>query len=151
DSIHVGGIKAVDVSHEDKQVCSHFVGNGSEPGKIQLLGIGGEASDDHLRLVLNGQGFQFVVIDQAGFRVQAVLNGVVDLAGEVHAGTVGQVTTVGQAHTQNGIAGLEQCHEYGGVSLGAGVRLHVGVCGPKQFLGAVNGQLLGNIDHLAIT
>ena len=64
---------------------------------------------------------------------------------------MGQVTTVGQAHTQNGVAGLEQCHEYGGVSLGAGVRLHVGVGGTKQFLGTVNGQLLGNIDKLATT
>src|SRR5690606_27415175 len=126
-------------------------GDGTETGKVQLLRVSREARDDHFRLVLDSQGFDFVVIDQTGLRVQAILNRVVDLAGEVHAGTVGQVATVSKTHTQNGITGLEQRHEYRRVGLGTGMRLHVGVGRTKQLLGAGNGQIFSDVDKLAAT
>ncbi len=45
--------------------------------------------------------------------------------------------------------GLQQRQVDGGVGLRAGVRLHVGVVGAEQLLGAVDGQLLGDVDVLA--
>ena len=47
------------------------------------------------------------------------------------------------------VAGLEQRHVDGVVGLGAGVRLDVGVLGAEQLLGAVDRQLLGDVDLLA--
>ena len=67
--------------------------------------------------MLNGKALHLIVIDQPRIRVQAILDGVVDLAGEVDAGTMGQVPTMGQAHAQNRVARLEQRHEYGRVGL----------------------------------
>jgi hypothetical protein len=61
---------------------------------------------------------------------------------------VGEVAAVGQAHAQHGVAGIQQRQKDGAVGLGAGVRLHVGVVGAEQLLGAVNGQLL-DIDVFA--
>src|SRR3546814_6461851 len=46
--------------------------------------------DDHLRLVLDGQALDFVIVDQA-LVVDAVLHGVIQLAGGGNAGAVGEV------------------------------------------------------------
>jgi hypothetical protein len=73
--------------------------------EVQGLGVGGETGHDHLRLVLDGQALDFVVVDQAGVGVDAVLHGVVQLARGRHFGAVGQVTAVGQAHAEDGVAG----------------------------------------------
>ncbi len=47
------------------------------------------------------------------------------------------------------VAGLQQRVVGGRVGLRAGVRLDVGVLGPEQRLGAVDRQLLGDVDPLA--
>src|SRR5690606_13364020 len=100
--VHAGGDQAGHVGHVDEQVGTDLVGDGAEAGEIQHLRVGGEAGNDHLRLVLDGQTLDFVVVDQA-LIVDAVLHGVVQLAGGGHAGAVGQVTTVGQAHAEDGV------------------------------------------------
>ena len=61
---------------------------------------------NHLRLVLEGQRLDLVIINLAGRFIQAVLHSIVDLAGEINLGTVGKMTAMGQAHSQYGIAGL---------------------------------------------
>ena len=58
--------RAGDVGHVDEQVGTDFVGNGAEAREVEDLRVGAEAGDDHLRLVLNGQALDFVVVDQAG-------------------------------------------------------------------------------------
>jgi hypothetical protein len=100
--------------------------------------------------VLDRQALDFVVVDQA-VGVDAVLDGVVQLAGGAYRSTVGQVATVGQAHAQDGVTGRQQGQVDGGVGLGAGVRLDVGVVGAEQLFGAVDGQLLDHVDVLATT
>ncbi|MCY1530662.1 hypothetical protein D9M68_658580 [compost metagenome] len=101
--------------------------------------------------MLDGQALDFVVVDQAGGGIQAVLHGVVQLAGGRHLGAVGQVAAVGQAHAEDGVAGVQQGQVDGAVGLGAGVRLDVGVVGAEQLLGAVDGQLFDNVDVFAAT
>ena len=49
----------------------------------------------------------------AGVGVQAVLYGIVELAGEIGLGTVGEVAAICQAHTQYGIAGAAQRQVHG--------------------------------------
>ena len=136
------------VSHVDEQVRTNFVRDGAEAWEVQNLRVGAEAGDDHLRLVLNGQAFNFVVVDQAGIG-DAVLHGVVHLAGEADAGAVGQVAAMGQAHAQYGVTGFQQGQVHGAVGLRTGVRLDVGVVGAEQLLGAVDGQLLDDVDVFA--
>ncbi|MNV83331.1 hypothetical protein D3C71_1771290 [compost metagenome] len=62
---------------------------------------------------------------------------------------MGQVATVRQIHPQNGVARLQQRGVNGKVSLGAGVRLHVGVIGAEQLFGTVDSQLLNDIHVFA--
>ncbi len=62
---------------------------------------------------------------------------------------VGQVAAVGQVHAQDGVAGLEHGGVGGLIGLRSGMRLHVGVLGAKQFLGAIARQVLDNVGELA--
>ena len=62
---------------------------------------------------------------------------------------MGQVPPVRQIHPQHGIAGLDHAGVRRLVGLRPGVRLHVGVFGVKQFLGALAGQVLEFIGKLA--
>ena len=54
-----------------------------------------------------------------------------------------------QIHGQHLVSGLEHREINGHVRAAARMRLHVGVFGPKQFLGAVDGQLFDRIYMLA--
>ncbi|MNE71681.1 hypothetical protein D3C80_1675770 [compost metagenome] len=58
---------------------------------------------------------------------------------------------MGQAHAEDGVACLQQGEVDGAVGLGAGVGLDVGVVGAEQFLGAIDGQLLDDVDVFAAT
>ena len=56
---------------------------------------------------------------------------------------------MGQLEPHQRVAGIQQRVVDGGVGLRAGVRLDVGVLGAEQRLGAVDRQLLGDVDELA--
>ena len=99
--------------------------------------------------MFQGQGLDLVIVHFPGVIVQAVLDGVVGLAGEVGLGAVGEVAPVGQAHAKNGITGITQGQEHSGIGLGTRVRLHIGVGGTKQRLGALDRQILSLIHILA--
>ena len=72
--------------------------------------------------------------------------GVEPFAGEVRRGAVGEMAAGGEAHPQNGIAWLYQGQKNGLIRLGAGMRLHVGELAVEELLGAVDGELLRDID-----
>jgi hypothetical protein len=62
---------------------------------------------------------------------------------------VRQVAAVRQVHRQDGVARLQLGEVHRHVRLRAGVRLHVGVLRPEQRAGAVDRELLGDVDMLA--
>ncbi|EEF93686.1 hypothetical protein CATMIT_01682, partial [Catenibacterium mitsuokai DSM 15897] len=87
--VDAGGDQAGDVGHIDEQIRADLVGDGAEARPIHHLRVSAEAGHDHLRLVLQGQALDFVVIDQA-LVVDAVLHGVEQLARGVDLGAVGR-------------------------------------------------------------
>jgi hypothetical protein len=146
--VHTCGNQAGDVSHVNEQVGANFVRDSAEAWEVEDLRVSAETGHDHFRLVLNSQALDFVVVDQA-IVIDAVLYRVVQLARGGNAGAVGQVTTVGQAHTEDGVASVEQGQVHRAVGLRAGVWLDVGVVGTEQLLGAVDSQLLDDVDVFA--
>ena len=141
--------EAGDVRHIDPEPGADLVGDLAHARPIHHSRIGREPADQHLRLVLQRLLLHGVVVDQAGGLVEAVGNDVVVLAREIGRMPVGQVTAVIEAHAHDGVAGLGQRHEHGGIGLRTRVRLHVGVFAVEQLTGAGNGQLLGDVDMLA--
>ncbi len=149
--VQTGSDQTGDVGHVDEQQRPDLVSDGAKAREIEGLGVGGKAGNDDLRLVFHGQTLDFVVIDQPGGSVQAILHGVVQLARGRHLGAVGQVTTMRQTHAENGVARIEQRQIDRTVGRRAGVWLDVGVIGAEQRLGAVDGELLDLVDVLAAT
>ena len=147
--VEVGGDEPRHVGHVHQQIGAHLVGDGAKAGPIHAPRIGGKSGHDHFWAMLMGQAGHLVVVHLTGSLVQPVLHGVVEAAGKVHLGTVGQVPAVVEAHAKHGVAGLQQRQVHGGVGLGSGVRLHVGVVRAEQRLDPLNGQHLGLIDVLA--
>ena len=62
---------------------------------------------------------------------------------------VREVPAVREVHAEHRVARLEHRDEHAHVGLRAGVRLHVGVLGAEERLGAVDGQGLGHVHELA--
>jgi hypothetical protein len=147
--VHARGHQAGDVRHVDHQVRAHRVRDLAEALEVEHARIRREAGDDHLRFLgqcLRGQRF---VVDLAGVGTDAVLHRAEDLAGEIDLGAVCQVATVIEAHAEDRVARVDQREVGRGVRLAARVRLHVRVVRAEQLLGAVDGQLLGDVDEFA--
>ena len=130
-----------DVGHIDHQVSAIAVGDLGQLFKVDGAGVSRRARHDELRAHRFDLLFQRRIVDDAVL-VDAVGNEVVVLAGHVHRRAVGQVATLRQVHAHDGIADVQQCKVDGQVGLCTGVRLHVGILGPKQLAGALNGDVL---------
>ena len=115
------------------------VGDRADPREVDHARIGAGADDDHLRLVLVRQPLELVVVDPLVVLAHAVGDDRVELAGEVERMAVRQVAAVRQVHAEHGVARLQQREVDRHVRLRAGVRLHVGVLGAEQLLGARDG------------
>src|SRR5690606_38524659 len=65
---------------------------------------------------------------------------------DLHA--VGQVTAVVEREAENGVALASEGVQHGGVGRGARVGLDVGEVRTEERLGALDGEVLGNVDLL---
>ena len=143
------GHQSGDVRHVHQEDGAHGIGNLAEAREIESARIGAGAGDDHLGLVLLRQALQFVVIDALVFLAHAVGDHLVRLAGEVELMAVGQMAAVRQVEAHDGVAGREHGGVRGLVGLRAGMRLHVGVLGAEELLGAIARQVLHDIGEFA--
>ena len=100
-------------------------------------------------MVLAGEALELVVVEQAVVGADAVLDGVEPFARQVGGGAVGEVAARRQRHAERGVAGPEEGEEDGLVGLGATVGLDVGEGAVEQLAGAVDGELLGDVDFRA--
>ena len=92
--------------HVHEQIRAYAIGNRTETLPIYHQRVSRRACHDHLGLVLRCQRLHLIVVNLF-LVIQAVLNGVVQLAADIHRCAVGQMATVRQRHTQNGIARFE--------------------------------------------
>ena len=121
----------------------------AETGEIDDPRIGAAAGDDHLGLVLVRQARDFVVIDAFIFFAHAVGDDLVELARKIERMAVRQVAAVRQVHAEDGVARVENAEVGALIRLRTGVRLHVGILGSEQFLGAVARQVLDPVREFA--
>ena len=95
------------------------------------------------------QLLHLVVIDGLGFRINAIRNDVVQLAGEVRRAAMSQVTAAVKAHAHNRIARLHRSEICSKVGICAGMRLNVRVLCTVQLASAITCKVLDDIDLLA--
>ena len=138
--MHPAGDQAGDVRHVHDHRRADAPGDFGDAREVDDARIGAGADHDHLRLVLVGQPRELVVVDPLVVLANAVRDDRVELAGEIQRMAVRQMPAVREVHAEDGVAGLEQRQIHAHVGLRAGVRLHVGVLGAEQRLGAADRQ-----------
>ncbi len=145
----IGRHQAGNVGHVDQQEGAGLVGDLAEALKIKDSGIGARTDNQELRPVGHRLRFHFVIIDAAGLAIDAVGLHAIEAAGKIDRAAVGEVAPMGQVHSQDRVAGLEQGKIGRHVGLGTGMGLYVGVLGAKEALGAIDRQLLDLVDIFA--
>jgi hypothetical protein len=114
------------MGHVDEQLGAHLTRNFGEPAVGNLPRIRAGARHDHLRLVLAGQLGHLVEVDAMRVAGDAVVDEVVELAGDVQLHPMREMAAVGQIEAQHGVAGRQGGEVHRLVGLRTGVRLHVG-------------------------
>ena len=143
--MRAAGHQPGNVRHIHHQPRAHGVGDGAKTREVQSAGIAAASGHDELGLMLLRQLVDLVVVNGFGFPVHAVGDEVVELAGEVDAGAVGEMAAHIQLHPQHGIAGFQDGEVGGHIGLRPAVGLDIGVFGAEQFPGAVDGE---GFDHI---
>jgi hypothetical protein len=87
--------------------------------------------------------------DASTHRIDLVADEREPLAGNVHGRPVREVAAVREHQSEHLVlrSRLEERSEHRQVRLGAGMRLHVRVVGAEQLLGAIDRELLGDVDE----
>ena len=106
--INTGSHQTGNVCHVNKEISADRFCDRRHAFPIDNLRIGGETSDDHFWFVFVRQGLNFIVINQTGIGINAVLNRIENLSAEIHFCAVGQMTTMRQAHAEHRIARSQQ-------------------------------------------
>ncbi len=138
-----------EVRHVDHQLGVDGIGDLTERREVELPRICRPAGDDHLRLVLLGEPRDLIHVDEVVLAAHVVGDDLVELARDVQLHPVGEMAAVVERHAHDRVAGIDHRHVGSVVGLGAGVRLDVGVLRAEHLLGAVDGELLGDVDPLA--
>ena len=137
-----------DVGEEER---ADGIGDLAEARIIDRARISARSDGDHFGLFARSDFLNFVVIDALRFRIDAVGDEAVQLAGEILGRAVRQMPAVAEVHAQHRVAGLEEREVHGHVGLRTGVRLDVGVARAEELLGAVARDVFSLIDKLAAT
>ena len=141
------GHQTGEVCHVDPQFGVHFVRDGTESFEVQLARVRGPAGHDDFGSGLECGFAHLVHVDAVTVRIHLVRGNVVELAGHVDLHPVGQVTTVCQGQSHQGVTGLHERSHHCGVGLGTRVGLHVGVLGTEQLGGAIASQVLHHVHE----
>src|SRR5260370_15648365 len=99
--------------------------------------------------MLAGKPLNFVEIDAAILRTNAIGDCIEPFARQIWPRSVRQMAAGGERHSEDGVARLEQRDKHGLIGLRAGMRLHIGEAASEQPLGALDCKRLGDIDEFA--
>ena len=134
-----------DIGHRQR---ADFIGDRAEAGVVDLARIGRVTAQHDLRLHFLRRLAHAVVVDLAARRQRAIAHEVEDLAHARHRRAVRQVTAMRKIHREDRVAGIEARHVHGLVHRRAAQRLHVGVLGAEQRLGALDGERFDAVGEL---
>ena len=147
--MEASGHEAREVGHVDPERSPDLVGDLAERGEVEVARVRGPPRDDDPRIVLERPVAHQVHVDDERLGIDAVGDGVVELAREVQLHAVGEVATVRELEAENGVARSGDRREHRRVRGGSGVRLHVRVRGAEERLRPLDRERLGDVDELA--
>ena len=137
-----------EMRHVDHEIGADGIGDGAEARKVDDARIGRAAGDDEGRLVLMGEPLDLVIVDAVIVLAHAILHGVEPFAGQIGRRAMGEMAAGGERHADHRVAGLDQRQHDRLIGLRARMGLHIGEGAIEQPLGAVDGELLDDVDVL---
>ena len=146
-----GGHQAGNMGHVDHEIGIHRPGNMGQPLKIDDPGIGAGSGHNHLWPLGPGQFIQRIVVDGAGFPFHPVMEKLEEPTGKAHRAAMGQVSAMGQIHSQKGVPRVEQGEVDRHVGLGPRMGLDIDIGSAKQLLGPLHGQIFRHVHMFATT
>ena len=96
------------MGHIDEQLRPDFAGDLGELAMRNLARISARAGDDQLRLVFAGEPGHLIEIDPMRVAGHAVVDEVIENAGDVQLHAVRQMPAVGQIEPQHRVARLQR-------------------------------------------
>src|SRR5260370_31982439 len=93
-----------------------------------------------------GELLDLAVVEESALRAHAVGHHVEPLAAEIINRAVAEMAAGIEIHAEDRLAGVGDGMQNGMVRLAAGMRLHVGEATAEELAGAVDGQLLDDVD-----
>ena len=148
-SCNPGGDQPGVMGHIDEQLGPHVAGDLGKFAVRNFARIRARSGDDHLGLVLAGQRGHLVEIDAVRVARDAVVDEVIEHAGDIEPHAVRQMAAVGQVESQHCVARLQDREINGHVRLAAGMGLHIGVLGAEDLFGPIAGQIFDHVDEFA--
>ena len=130
--------QACEMSHIYKKYSSAFVCNRAEFSKNKYSGISGVSGNKQFWFVLECQAADFIIIDQAGFRIEAVMHGVKPFSGDACFGAMCKVAAMAEIKPQDGISWLGKSQIDCQVCRGARIGLDIGMFSTKKCFGSGN-------------
>ena len=138
-----------EMGHVDDEIGPDLVADGAEAGEVPVARVGRAAGDDQFRLVLARQPGDALHVDALRLAVDAVGDRLEPAPRHVDRRAVGQMAAGGEVEPHERVARLHQRHEHALIGLAAGIGLDVGEAAGKQLAGALDRQILGDVDELA--
>ena len=121
--------QAGDVCHINQQQSAVSMSNISDAFEIDNPRISAGTGNNQLRMMLFSQIVHSIIINQLGFRVNAIMYNVKIGTGNIYRGSMAQVTALGQVHPHNGVAGFQESKVHGQIGAGTAVSLYVSIFG----------------------
>ena len=131
------------ICHED--TIWDFLGDFGDTVKIRDFHKGRVANEDDFGLFFEGFRLELGVVNVA-VGGDAVADEIINLCGAGDWGTVGEVTAGGETHGEDFVAGIAPGEVNRFVSVGARVRLNVGMIGMEELTSASDGEAFDTID-----
>src|SRR5580704_19649011 len=99
--------------------------------------------------MLASEALDFIEIDAAVFRANAIGDRIEPFARQIWPRAVRQVAARRERHSEDCVTRLEQRDKHGLIGLRAGMRLDIGKAASEKALGALDRECLGDIDEFA--
>ena len=138
-----------EMSHVAEEQRADLVSDLAEAPGLDRARVRRAAADDQLRPMLLREREHVVVVDEVRLARDAVVDDLVEPAGEVHLEPVRQVPAVRELEREDGVARLQRREVDRHVRLCARVRLDVRVLRTEELFCAIDRELLDLVDDLA--
>ena len=115
--MHASGDEAADVRHINHQVRADGIGDLTKTRKVDHARIGARPGDDELRANLLSHTRKRVVVNGFGLGIDTVKMRLKIFPGQRRLAAVRQMPAVGEVHTEDAVARLQQRRIHGHIRL----------------------------------